>query len=97
MSRSASRIKDLSESPVFHTCAGSFVPAVPYGFAVGASACRRPCINYRLSGRMHCKVEGMESKGLRVNTQKTKIMVAGPRLDLLRGTGAFPMCCLSQK
>ena len=34
--------------------------------------------------------EGMESKGLRVNMKKTKLMVVGPGLDLLRDSGAFP-------
>ena len=34
--------------------------------------------------------EGIESKGLRVNIKKTKHMVWGPRLDLLRDSGAFP-------
>ena len=34
--------------------------------------------------------EGMERKGLRVNIKKTKLMVLGPGLDLLRDSGAFP-------
>ena len=34
--------------------------------------------------------EGMERKGLRVNMKKTKLMVSGPGLDLLRNSGAFP-------
>ena len=34
--------------------------------------------------------EGMERKGLRVNMKKTKLMVSGPRLDLLCDSGAFP-------
>ena len=34
--------------------------------------------------------EGMERKGLRVNTKKTKLMVSGPGLDLLRNSRAFP-------
>ena len=34
--------------------------------------------------------EGMERKGLRVNMKKTKLMVWGPGLDLLRDSGAFP-------
>ena len=34
--------------------------------------------------------EGMERKGLRVNMKKTKLMVSGPGLDLLRESGAFP-------
>ena len=34
--------------------------------------------------------EGMERKGLRVNMKKTKLMVLGPGLDLLRDSGAFP-------
>ena len=34
--------------------------------------------------------DGMESKGLRVNMRKTKLMISGHRLDLLRDSGAFP-------
>ena len=34
--------------------------------------------------------EGMERKGLRVNMKKTKVMVSGSGLDLLRDSGAFP-------
>ena len=34
--------------------------------------------------------EGMERKGLRVNMKKTKLMVLGLGLDLLRDSGAFP-------
>ena len=34
--------------------------------------------------------EGMERKGLRVNMKKTKLMVSGLGLDLLRNSGAFP-------
>ena len=34
--------------------------------------------------------EGMERKGLRVNMKKTKLMVRGPGIDLLRDSGAFP-------
>ena len=34
--------------------------------------------------------EEMENKGLRVNMRKTKFMVSGPGLDLLRDTGAHP-------
>ena len=34
--------------------------------------------------------EGMERKGWRVNMKKTKLMVSGPGLDLLRDSGAFP-------
>ena len=34
--------------------------------------------------------EGMDRKGLRVNMEKTKLMVSGPGLDLLRDSGAFP-------
>ena len=34
--------------------------------------------------------EGMENKGLRVNMKKTKLMVTGPGLDVLRDSGAFP-------
>ena len=33
---------------------------------------------------------GMEEKGLRVNMKKTKFMVTGPGLDLLRDSGGFP-------
>ena len=32
----------------------------------------------------------MENKGLRVNMKKTKFMVTGPGLDVLRDSGAFP-------
>ena len=39
--------------------------------------------------------EGMERKGLRVNMKKTKLMVSGPGLDLLRDSGAFP-CAVCQ-
>ena len=36
--------------------------------------------------------EGMENKGLRVNMKKkTKLMVAGPDLDVLRDSVAFPV------
>ena len=34
--------------------------------------------------------EGMENKGLRVNMKKTKLMVTGPSLDVIRDSGAFP-------
>jgi len=34
--------------------------------------------------------EGMENKELRVNMKKTKLMVTGPGLDVLRDSGAFP-------
>ena len=34
--------------------------------------------------------EGMENKRLRVNMKKTKFMVIGPGLDVLRDFGAFP-------
>ena len=34
--------------------------------------------------------DGMESKGLRVNMKKTKLMISGPGLDLLRDSSAFP-------
>ena len=37
----------------------------------------------------------MERKGLRVNIKKTKHMVSGPGLDLLRDSGAFP-CAVCQ-
>ena len=33
---------------------------------------------------------GMESKGLRVNMKKTKIMISGPQLGTLKDTGKFP-------
>ena len=33
--------------------------------------------------------EGMEGKGLRVNMKKTKLVVSGPGLDLLRDSGAY--------
>ena len=32
----------------------------------------------------------MEEKGLRVNAQKTKIMICGTGLDLLQSSGEFP-------
>jgi hypothetical protein len=32
---------------------------------------------------------GMESKGLKVNMRKTKLVVSGPGLDILRDSGAF--------
>lgn len=32
----------------------------------------------------------MEGKGLRVNLKKTKFMISGPGMDLLRDSGAFP-------
>ena len=34
--------------------------------------------------------EGMERKGLGVNMKKTKLLVSGPGLDLLRDSGEFP-------
>ena len=34
--------------------------------------------------------KGMEEKGLRVNMGKTKIMVSGPQMDLLRKSGKYP-------
>ena len=34
--------------------------------------------------------DGMEMKGLRVNMKKTKFMVSGPGLDLLRDSGTYP-------
>ena len=39
--------------------------------------------------------EGMERKGLGVNMKKTKLMVSGPGLDLLRDVGAFPFAVCS--
>ena len=39
--------------------------------------------------------EGIERKGLRVNMKKTKFMVSGPGLDLLRDSGVFP-CVVCQ-
>ena len=39
--------------------------------------------------------EGMESKGLRVNMNKTKLMITGPGLAVLRDVGAFP-CAVSR-
>ena len=39
--------------------------------------------------------EGMENKGLRVHMKKTKLMVTGPGLDVLRDSGAFP-CAVCQ-
>ena len=41
-------------------------------------------------GRSKVWKEGMERKGLRVYMKKTKLMVSGPGLDLLRDSGAFP-------
>ena len=39
---------------------------------------------------------GMEGKGLRVNMGKTKVMVSGPNLNLLRKSGKYPCAvCLS--
>lgn len=39
---------------------------------------------------------GMEEKGLRVNMGKTKILVSGPQLDLLKKTGKYPCAiCLT--
>ena len=77
-----------SQTLAFHTCAGSSVTPVPYLCAVGAFVCQRLCSNGRLSRRMHCKVEGMERgmelKGLRVYSKKTKLMVSGSGLDFLR-------------
>ena len=35
--------------------------------------------------------EGMGRKGLRVNMKKTKLLVSGLGLDLLRDSGAFPV------
>ena len=39
--------------------------------------------------------EGLESKGLRVNMEKTKFMASGVGLDVLRGSGKYPcaVCC----
>ena len=34
--------------------------------------------------------DGMESKGLRVNMKKTKLLITGPGLNLLRDAGAYP-------
>ena len=87
-SRCASGI--CSQPLAFHTCAGSSDAPVPYWCAMGASVCQRPCCNGRLTWRMHCKVEGMERKGLGVNMKKTKFIVLGPGLDLLCDSGAFP-------
>ena len=39
--------------------------------------------------------EAMEEKGLRVNAGKTKIMICGTGLDLLRGSGEFPCAVCS--
>ena len=38
---------------------------------------------------------GYGTQGLRVNIKKTKLMVSGPGLDLLRDSGAFP-CAVCQ-
>ena len=40
--------------------------------------------------------DGMEGRGLRVNMKKTKLMVSGPGLDLLRDSGAYP-CAVCRK
>ena len=37
----------------------------------------------------------MEKKGLRVNMAKTKLMVSGSNLDMLRKSGKYP-CCVCQ-
>ena len=40
--------------------------------------------------------KGMEEKGLRVNMGKTKIMVSGPQMDVLRKSGKYPCAvCLT--
>ena len=36
------------------------------------------------------KMDNMENKGLRVNIQKTKFMISGAGLDMLRDASAFP-------
>ena len=41
-------------------------------------------------GRLLTWKEAMEKKGLRVNAEKTKIMICGMRLDLLQSSGKFP-------
>ena len=45
--------------------------------------------------RLKVYKEGMERKGLRVNIKKTKLMVSGPGLDLLRDW-SVPLCSLSE-
>ena len=41
---------------------------------------------------------GMENRGLRVNMNKTKFMISGAGLDVLRDSGAFPWAvCRSAK
>ena len=38
--------------------------------------------------------EGMERKGVRVNIEKTKLMICGTGLNLLQSSGEFPTCHL---
>ena len=41
--------------------------------------------------------KGMEDKGLRVNIGKTKVMVSGPQMDLLKKSGKYPFAvCMNQ-
>ena len=40
--------------------------------------------------RLKAWKDGMECKGLRVNMKKTKLMISGPGLNLLRDSGAYP-------
>ncbi|XP_052212344.1 uncharacterized protein LOC127831398 [Dreissena polymorpha] len=39
---------------------------------------------------LKCWKDGMESKGLRVNMKKTKLLITGPGLNLLLDAGAYP-------
>ena len=55
-------IRDLLSPLLFIICAGSSVTPALYWCAVGASVCRRPYSNGRLTGRMHYKVEGMKRR-----------------------------------
>ena len=43
------------------------------------------CVNRLLAWK-----EAMEKKGLRVNAAKTKVMICGPGLDMLRKSGQYP-------
>ena len=40
--------------------------------------------------KLNALIEGMENKGMRINMKKTKFMVTGPGIDVLRYSGAFP-------
>ena len=40
--------------------------------------------------KLKARKNGMENRGLKINMKKTKIMIAGAGLDMLRDSGAFP-------